>query len=163
IASVLAVNSIVVLTGCSASYTVPARGVAPATLSKTDWKVVKAEPTARFPARVAVVRVQASGYQTLSTTGYGTGQLRVATTREAESDKDLERLGNLPQLAGLAVLNRLVIPPHLSTDLELRHAAGRLDADLLLLYSFDTNFRVDDHEIGPLGVITLGTLPNQEA
>ncbi|MHC4572723.1 MAG: hypothetical protein ACYS76_01095, partial [Planctomycetota bacterium] len=38
-----------------------------------------------------------------------------------------------------------------------------LHTDLLLVYTLNTVFRVKDHDIGPLGIITLGFLPNHEA
>jgi hypothetical protein len=34
---------------------------------------------------------------------------------------------------------------------------------MLLLYTLDTSFRIKGHDVGPLGVITLGFLPNKNA
>lgn len=161
--NILICIALIVLTGCSSQYVVPGPGVNPAALSSVGPSGPRPQPTVKFPARVAVVRVQASGYRNDNVQAYGEGRYSVVTTRDVERDEDVERLGKLPQLVGVAMLNRMVLPPQLSTDRELRQAADRLGADLLLLYTFDTTFRFHDHEIGPLGIITLGTLPNHEA
>ncbi|MBC8107749.1 MAG: hypothetical protein H7Z14_14245, partial [Anaerolineae bacterium] len=123
--------AIVFLSGCS-HYVAPGAGLAPASLAGPGGSVVQASPTARFPARVAVVRVQAPNYRNHNTDGYGSGAFSVVTTREIESDDDFARLSKLPQLAGIAMLNRLVLPPHFTGDRELRQAAAKLQADVLL-------------------------------
>ena len=69
----------------------------------------------------------------------------------------------MPMVAATAMLNRLVVPSELESDRELRLAAASLKADLLLVYSFDTTYRIDGRDIGPLGLITLGFLPINEA
>lgn len=158
----------VALTGCSSNYVAPGPGVRMDQITQQGvagqgWTVERPQPTATFPARVAVARVQGSGYCNYNLTAYGSGRYSVVTTREVESDEDLAKLSSLPQLAGLAMLNRMVLPSELNSDRELRQAASKLQADLLLIYSFDTSFRVNEHEIGPLGVISLGMIPNHEA
>ncbi len=163
LAAFTSVIAILLLTGCSSHYVAPGPGVTPGALGRTDVSMDRPAPMAAFPARVAVARVQGSGYYNQSVQSYGTGRYSVVTSREVEKDVDVDRLTQLPQLAGLAMLNRIVLPSTLESDRDLRQAAARLGADLLLIYSFDTTFRVKDHEIGPLGVITLGTLPNHEA
>lgn len=157
------VTAIVVMTGCSSNYVTPGRGVRMEEITADGWNVDRPKPTARFPARVAVARVQGSSYRNHRLDAYGTGRYSVVTAREVESDADIEKIARLPHLAGLAMLNRLVLPENLQSDRDLRLAAGKLQADLLLIYSFDTAFRVKEHEIGPLGILSLGTIPNHEA
>lgn len=149
--------------GC-ATYVTPGSGIAPSTLA--DWDIqelLERQPAAPFPARVAVVRVQGPGYTSYSSQSYGQGRYSVVTTRDVERDEHFERIAALPMVAGVAPLNRLIIPPRLSSDRELRQAAAAVKADLLLIYTLDTAFRVKDHDIGPLGTITLGILPSKEA
>lgn len=160
---ILMLSAIVCLTGCSSNYVTPGPGVRMEQITADGWKVERPVPTARFPARVAIARVQGSEYRNHRLEAYGSGRYSVVTAREVETDADLERLSKLPQLAGLAMLNRLVLPPDLQSDRDLRLAAGKLQADLLLVYSFDTAFRIKEHEIGPLGILSLGTIPNHEA
>lgn len=154
------------LTGCAASYAAPGRGAklqmfgatAAEQAEGTDANIQKAldkKPLASFPASIAVARVQAAGYTSHTASGWGTGQYSVVTSRDVETDVDFERLGKLPMLRGVAPLNRLVIPPTLQTDYELRHAAAKMHADVLLIYTLDTTFH-DRSRTTPLSIVTLG-------
>ena len=152
--------------GCSSSYMTPARGVSMATLTDADEGIrerMLREPASPFPARMATVRVQASEYRSHSTESYGHGRYSVVTTRDIEREEDFLRLRKLPKIAGVAPLNRMVIPSNLQSDKELRLAAAGLKADLLLAYSIDTVFRIGEYDFGPLRLISLGMLPTKEA
>jgi len=154
------------LGGCASGYMTPARGVSMATLADTDEDIrerMLREPAAPFPARMATVRVQAPKYRSNSTESYGRGRYSVVTTREIERDEDFVRLRKLPKIARVAPLNRMVIPTNLRSVRQLRLAASSLKADLVLAYSVDTVFRVDEHDFGPLRLISLGLLPTKEA
>ena len=154
-----------VLAGC-ATYTTPGPGVSIANLSRADadiGELLKAEPASPFPARMAVARIQASGYSSPTNRCYGTGQYCVVTTRDIEPEETFDRMARLPQLEGLALMNRLLLPPNFKSMKDLRLAAASLKTDLLLVYSLDTGFNVDSVDVGPLGLITLGFLPNKKA
>jgi hypothetical protein len=71
--------------------------------------VLAAKPQAAFPTGVAVVRVQESGYRTRTAAGYGGGKYCVVTTRDVEKDEHFDRLSRLPQISGVAPLNRLLL------------------------------------------------------
>ena len=153
------------LLGC-ASYTTPGAGVSIASISKADadiGELLKAEPAASFPARMAMARVQGSGYASKTQQCYGHGRYCVVTARDVESEEQFSRLGRLPQIAGLAPMSRLLLPTDLGSLKDLRVAAAALKADLLLVYTLDTAFRVDDSGIAPLTLITLGVLPTKKA
>lgn len=155
----------VVLAGC-ASYVTPAGGVSMQSLMKADSDIrerMLREPAAQFPARIAVAQVQESGYRSYREEGYGSGKFSIVTGRELEQADALQRLERLPMVAGVAPLNRLIVSPNLESDRDLRLAAASLKADMLLAYTFDTRYRVNGRDIGPLGVITLGFLPVNEA
>lgn len=166
--SLLAVASpiiLLVVSGC-ATYTTPGAGVNLQNLSKSDQDIaelMKVEPASPFPARVAVARVQASGYSSRSNQCYGSGQYCVVTTRDVEPEASFERMGQLPQIAGLALMNRLLLPSRFESIKDLRRAAATLKTDLLLIYSFDTGFNVENTDIGPLALVSLGFLPNKKA
>jgi hypothetical protein len=128
----------------------------------TDPKVKKAyvaRPAIKFPANIAVVRVQASGYQSESSRGYGSGAYSVVTTRDIEKEQDIETIAKLPGVAGVVTLNRLLLPSHLSSDVDIREAAAKLHADAVLVYTVDTEFS-DNEILAPLTTITLGLAPN---
>lgn len=121
------------------------------------------EPMATFPAVLAVARVQASGYWSYRSESYGRGRYSVVTTRDVETDDHVMRLAAMPEVRSVAPLNRLIVSSNLESLKDLRLAAAELHADVLLIYTFDTKFRVKDHDIGPLGIVSLGLLPNHEA
>jgi hypothetical protein len=176
----LCLLALALLPGC-ASYTTPGRGAnleafgvggdaAAATATDrrdalSDRSVVQAagkRPLATFPTGIAVARVQAPGYQSRTAQGFGTGRYSVVTTRDIEKPEQIQRLAGLPLVTGIAPLNRLLLPSELNGDLELRQAAGTLHADMLLIYTIDTQFVVED-KAAPLTVVTLGLSPNQQA
>jgi len=152
--------------GCS-TYTTPGAGVNIENLARADVDIaelMKAEPAAVFPARIALARVQASGYYSPSGNScYGKGRYCVLTTRDVESDASYERLSRMPLVAGLAVMNRMLLPAELASSKDLRQAAAGLKTDLLLVYSVDTAFRIENTDVGPLALITLGFLPTKNA
>src|SRR5215212_4286903 len=145
------------LTGCAAHYATPGpaaklgaiadmgRAESPASQNlNTDTGVrtiLDRKPLASFPASVAVVRVQGPGYISYTTTGWGRGAYCVITERDVEADTDMDKLDKLPQVRGVAPLNRLLLPELLQSDYELRQAAAKLHADILLVYTLDTTFR----------------------
>ena len=164
-AKLIGLWGLVALAGC-ATYTTPGAGVSIENLAKADLDIaelLKAEPAASFPARVAVVRVQASGYSSATNQCYGHGQFCVVTTRDIEPDESYEMLGKLPQVVGLGLMNRLLLPSKFTSTRELRQSAAKLKADLLLVYSLDTAFRIENTDLGPMAVVTLGFLPTKNA
>ncbi len=161
--------------GC-ASYVTPGRaadmrvfGAAattnPSIDEQSDPSVVRSidkQPLANFPSSIAVARVQAPGYTSATAQGWGSGRYSIITTRDVEEPKQLDRLSHLPLVSGIAPLNRLLLPPELNSDVELRRAAAALHADLLLIYTRDTQFLVED-SAAPLTVVSLGLSPTQQA
>lgn len=143
-----------------ATYTTPGRQADLATF--TDPRVKKAftaKPAIRFPANLAIARVQASGYRSESVQGVGTGAYSVVTTRDLETEQDFDKIAKLPGIAGVATLNRLLLPRELSSDLDLREAAAKLQAEAILIYTVATEFS-DNDIIPPLTTLSLGLLPN---
>jgi hypothetical protein len=161
---------LVTAAGC-ASYSAPGPGANLALVtgverdSLTDPNVQVAmdrKPLAEFPAGIAVVRVQAPHYRSHTAGSFGTGAFSVVTTRDVERDEQVERLAKLPQVSGIAPIGRLLLPPTLQSDKDLRRAAAQLNADMLLVYTLDTSFYVRDMA-KPLSVISLGLSPNKQA
>lgn len=160
------------LGGC-ASYAVPgqaadfrAMGITQEQADRsTDWSIARRldrKPLARFPSSIAVVRIQGSGYRSYTVDGYGRGRYSVVTTRDIESDEAFRRLAAMPMVNGVAPLNRLVLPEKLETEENLREAASAVQADMLLIYTFDTVFG-DQNKVKPLALLSLGLLPDREA
>jgi hypothetical protein len=160
--TVVILSLAIVLSGC-ASYTTPGGSVQLSQLADADInELMSKKPAASFPANISVARVQAPGYQSYKVSSFGTGRYSVITTREVESEDDFIRLSKLPQLAGIAPLNRILLPVDLDSVKALREASARLKADILLIYTFDTTFHAGEQKFAPLNVISLGFLKNKQ-
>jgi hypothetical protein len=152
------------LTGC-ASYIPPSgRADFSAITSPSINQSFAAKPTAQFPAAIVAIQVQAPRYHSYYTDQEGgvfDGQgYSVIVVKEAEEDTDIKRLESLPDVAGIIGISRLLLPPHLRSEQDLREAAARLKADMVLLYTFDTTFHHGD-AAPPLSVVTLGLSPTR--
>ena len=155
----------VLVSGCASSYIPPGGRADLAAVGSPSMKEsFAAKPAALFPAAVAAVRVQAPGYQSYSTRReggvYGEGRYSVITVKEVEDAADLERVARLPEVAGLITISTLLLPARLQSGQELREAAARLKADMVLLYTFETSFHNDDLSTA-LNVVTLGLSPTR--
>ena len=152
---------IAIATGCSTRhYLTPGAGVDLASIDDARTRpAIESIPAAAFPATIALVRVQASGYRSYSNSSFGRGPLGVVTTRDAESPEDLFALDNLPRVSAVVPLNRFLLPPWVQSRSDLRAAAAMLRADMLLAYSIDTSFHVGGKDIGPLSALPLGAAP----
>jgi hypothetical protein len=162
------------LAGCGGAYTTPPPGGdlsligGPQRLELEGRRAVQSDasvrelmdrkPLASFPAAIAVVRVQSAGYRTRTADGYGAGGVySIVTQRDVETDVQFGRLAGLPQVAGLAPVTRLLLPPTIDGDRPLRDAAAGLRADITLVYTIDTRFHTTDR-LRPVSVISLGLL-----
>lgn len=155
------IASAVFFAGCT-SYVTPG--------SKADLSIfsndsvaqaASSKPAVAFPASIVLARVQGSGYRNYSIDSYGTGKYSIVTVREIEKEEDIDNIQKLVGIAQVGTLNRLLLPENLSSDTDLRQAAAKLHADLLLIYTFSTAFR-DRDLFKPLSVITLGLSPTRD-
>lgn len=121
-------------------------------------EITKRKPTANFPVNMVAVRVQESGYTSGTNKGYGHGSYSVVTVRDIEKDEDFDRINKLAGIAQISPLSRLLLPNYLQSDIELRTAASRLQADMILIYTLDTDF-YDRDSSTPLSIISLGLAP----
>ena len=150
------------ISGC-ASYTTPGGPVDLADIQSADIKeLMSREAAATFPASVAFVRVQSAGYQSQTAETYGAGRYVVLTNRELMSDARIEELSKWDAVRGVSPLSRLLIPSRLNSIDDLRTASASLKADVLIVFTLDTSFRVDGKSIGPLSVISLGLMRDRE-
>lgn len=162
---------VLLCSGC-ASYITPG---GPARLDQIDRadiaEVAARKPTTKFPARIAVVRIQSSSYRSYSTdanddprgNSYGQAPFRVVLTQELLTDQQIETMGKWPSVAGVAPVTRLILPSRLDTIDDLRLAGAKVQADILLVYTIDTSFRIQGKGYGPLTAISLGLVPDRDA
>lgn len=150
------------ISGC-ASYTTPGGPVDLTGIQSADIReLMSREAAATFPASVSFARVQSEGYESLTAETYGNGKYVVVTNRELMSDLDIEDMTRWPGVRGIAPLSRLLIPARLNNIDDLRTASANLRADVLIVFTLDTSFRVDGKSFGPLSVISLGLMRDRE-
>lgn len=65
-------------------------------------------------------------------------------------------------VGGVAPLNKMLLTGPVNSEEDLRKMAARLQADMVLVYTFDTQFYVKDYAT-PVTVVTLGLSPNKAA
>jgi hypothetical protein len=153
------------LAACASTYIPPGgkadlQALAPASMQDN----FAAKPTAPFPAGIAFVRVQAPSYTNFRMREAGGvaggGRYSIVLIREAEEDAQMQRVAQLPQVAGVTGLNRMLVPEKLEGEADVRQAASRLQADMVFLYTFDTTFH-DTDASRPLTFVTLGLFPTR--
>jgi len=150
------------LSGC-ATYTTPGGPADLSGIQSADIKEIMArEAAASFPALATLSRVQAAGYQAMSTETYGGGAFVVVTNDELMGDTEKQRVASLAGVKDLASMNRLLMPSAFGSIDDLRTASAQLKADILFVYTLDTAFRVDGTNIGPMSVISLGFARDRE-
>jgi hypothetical protein len=136
------------------------------TTSGRIQRAFEKKPVANFPATIAVVRIQDRNYALDGNSGLRArnyGGFSTVPVRNEEQDADpFAALGELNGIRAVAPLNRLVIPGDARDIDDLRLAAANVQADMLLAYTFDTQFRSDENAL-PLAVITLGLSPTRKA
>jgi hypothetical protein len=160
---VAAVVVALLATGC-ASYVTPGGPVRLADIDRADVAAEAARlPSPHFPARIAVVRVQAPEYKSFSSDSYGKGRYSVVTTQELLTDGELQTMAKWPAIEGITPLSRLLLPTKLDSLDDLRLAAAKLQADIMLIYTVETSFQVQGRSVGPLTAISLGTAPDRDA
>ena len=142
VVSALGLFVLLALSGC-AGYRGPGLGLSSHELLEPqvigDETVPTTQPAAMLPVRMVLVRLQRSGYPTLNEPCRGTGRLCVLTVRDVESDADLGRIADLPQVASLIPLPARLIPATIRSVTDLRRSMiAEHIGDLALFYSIDT-------------------------
>jgi hypothetical protein len=149
--------------GC-ATYVTPGAAVRLQDIDRPEIAAAAARKASpNFPARLAVVRVQAPQYKSFSSESYGNGRFSVLTTQELLAENHMSAIQAWPALAGVVPINRLLLPPKLESFDDLRLSAAQIQADVLLVYTLDTAFRVQGRGYGPLAAISLGVVPDRDA
>ena len=166
VATIVSLLCVLHLVGCSSmSYVTPGGGVSLANIS--DGNIAErfeTKPASPFPATLAVVRIQESGYYSYRCSSHGHGPYySIVTADDIETQEHFDKIASMPMVAGLARINRMLLPPNWKTVKDIRIAAASLHADMILLYTLDTSFNVRGQDIGPLSLISLGFLPNKKA
>lgn len=151
------------LAGC-AHYQTPGGPVNLGDINRADIaEVASRQPSPHFPANLAFVRVQAPDYKSYSADAAIGGAFSVVTVNELLGDTQLAEIAAWPSVEQASPLNRLLLPSKLESIDDLRLAAAKLQADILVTYTIDTSFRIQGRAYGPLTVLSLGLVPDRDA
>ena len=151
------------LSGC-ATYVTPGGPVSMAGIDDASIEeAYSRQPASGYPANIAMVRIQDAGYRSRTSFGHSIGMWSVVTTRDIESEEAIERIAALPLIDSVAPVGRLLLPQDARGLKDLRRSAAQLRADMLLVYSVDTQYTVEGKTFGPFTAVSLGMLPNRTA
>lgn len=155
-------------TSCSLKYVTPGSDVKISTLADEDIsKLLSNKPTSDFPVNIAIARVQHSNYTSYS---YENKEMKtepgqkfsLILTRDAGEDEAFKKLSELNGVKQAAPFNRLLLPYNYKSIKDLRLAAAKMKANMLLVYTFDTEFKIGTRNYGPQNVFSLGYLKNKD-
>ena len=148
--------ALILLAGC-ASYLTPG---GPASLRDLDAATdTSRQPAPGFPARLAVVRVQAPRYRSASSHGIGAGSFSVVDSAELLSAQSLQAIAGWPQVEQVSTLDSRLLPDQFESLDDLRLAAAKVPADVLLVYTVDTRFTLQGKASDPGASVSLGKPP----
>ncbi|MDZ4829578.1 MAG: hypothetical protein SGJ09_05185 [Phycisphaerae bacterium] len=116
---------------------------------------VSAVPRVRFPARIAIARLQGEAVNR--------SHARVVVVRSAVDDEVVESLRRLSLVRDVVPIGAQLIPSQLASIDEVRDAAASVQADVVLIYTVGAIGTLDRLDLGPINVLTLGMLPTKSA
>lgn len=148
--------------GC-ASYAAPG-GPAPmaALVAVENADGAPLPPTVNRPVSVNLVRVQAADYAALSADRVATGAFSVVMPTERAA-RPLKTVARWPLVEKVETLRPALLPERLNTLDDLRLAAAKNLADLLIVYTVDTRFELDGRAVEPLADLPTGKAPDGNA
>lgn len=160
---------VILVSSCATQYVTPGSDVKISTLADEDIsKVLQNKPSAEFPVNIAVARIQAPNYTNYQYRNFTNSEPSVnrnysmILTRDADEEKIFEDLSKLKDIIQISPFNRLLLPYDYKSIKDLRLAAAKMKAQMLLVYTFDSQFYIDTKNYGPQNVFALGYLKNKE-
>lgn len=113
-------------------------------------------PSLNIPARIAIARVQAADYKSFSTRAATGGRFGFIAGNESPSAAQIRSVDQWPSVAHVDALGPALVPEKLDSLEDLRLAAAKLQADVLLAYTLDTRFLVKGERTKPGTKLSLG-------
>jgi hypothetical protein len=168
-------TSALILTGllffvlsCSTKYVTPGAAVKISELADEDIsKILSNKPASEFPVSIAIARIQEPRYSNyrypyIRQPETEQGKFSMILTRNAEEDEAFTKLSELEGIDQASPFNRLLLPYNYKSVKDLRLAAAKMKAHMLMVYTFDTEFSIDTKNYGPQNIISLGYLKNKD-
>lgn len=149
--------------GC-ASYVTPGGPVRLADLNPAAAAdALQRQPSPPFPANLAVVRVQASEYESHSAKSIGEGPFSVVMSRELLNEQRLKNLSQWTSVDDVTTLDLQLLPSKLNSLDDLRLVAAKVQTDILLVYTVETAFLLQGKVVDPQSKISLREKPDADA
>ena len=126
--------------GCS-GYVVPG-GPAPLQQLVQGNDEISIRPAPPIPARIAVVRIQAPEYESATAEGAGEGEFSVVSPQEWPDATQLQAMVQWPAVSEVLTLDLAQLSASAQSLNELRLAAAKLRADVLMIYTLDTSVQL---------------------
>ncbi len=155
------------LSSCATKYVTPGSSVNISELADEDIsKILSNKPTAEFPVNIAIARIQSPVYTNWKHQRpmyyQPESNFSMVLTRDVEEDEAFKKLNDLDRVNQASPFNRLLLPYNYKSIKDLRLAAAKMKAEMLLVYTFDTEFIIDTKNYGPQNVFALGYLKNKD-
>lgn len=145
-------TGILFVCGCYESYATPQAQPASMRLLEDQSKnAAPGTPNLQLPATLAIARIQSQYYG--NTPGF-----HIINNRALESKIDMSPIRNQKGIRDMVILNSLLASGELSSSSQLRASAKSLKADVLLVYTIDTQSEYRDNA-SILSVFSLGMAP----
>ena len=155
-----------IFSSCATKYVTPGGDVKISSLVEEDIsKVLSNKPSAEFPVIIAVARIQApkyTNYRYSRNSEPVNGNFSMILTREPDEEIQIQEIGKLNGIKQISTFNRLLLPNNYNSIKDLRLAAAKMKAQMLLVYTFDTEFVINAKNYGPQNLFALGYLKNKE-
>jgi len=124
-------------------------------------EILSNKPAAVFPVNLAIAHIQAPNYR-LNSIAPPSSQYSLILSRNHAEDEAMSQLSELSGIKRASAFNKLLLPLEYKSIKDLRVAAAKMKAGVLLVYTYDTEFWVDTKHYGPQNLITLGSLKNKQ-
>jgi len=154
---------LVALAGCATYQTPGAAAPIGAMTTGSIAERMNVQPESPIPATIAFSRIQASGYRSYSSSGTDRSSFSLVGPKDLEDDEHLAAIQSWNDVVAVVRLTPIVVPENPDAIMALREGAASLRADIIAVYTVDTEFDVDDRDIGALGIISLGLIPTRNA
>lgn len=145
-------------TGC-ASYTTPGGPAPLASLAGIeDAQRPVGSSALAAPLSVGVVRVQAADYESASAETLSAGSFSVVPV-DGLSRETVDAVSRWPLVTDAQPLPVALLPEHIESLDDLRLAAAKSLADVLVVYTLDTRFELGGERIEPMAELSVGEAP----
>ncbi len=142
------------LTGCGRSYATPTTGANIGLFQGTLNTRHTPQPTAQLPVVLAIARIQGPMYSYPNNTGYS-----VMNVNQPGMGLNEDVFKNLQHISQVVPVNKLLVAGPQNSANDLRNAALSLKADMLFVFTLDTQQTQSDWS-SPLSLYSLGLSPS---